>query len=112
MSFIYLSSPYSHEDPVTRTVRFHAALQKAATLMAQGHVVYSPIAHSHPISQYLPKENCVDHEFWMAQDLPLLRLASKLVVLRIPSWEASRGVGVEVKEAERLGIPVEYIDEH
>lgn len=109
MSFsIYLASPYSSDDPMVRAERYEAACKKAAELMQMGFSVFSPIAHSHPISAHLPPERVVDHEFWMGQDLPILDSAERLYVLMLPGWVTSRGIAREVEEARRLGIPVVY----
>ena len=46
----------------------------------------------------------------MRQDLAILQAAERLVVLRLPGWERSRGIAREIQEATRLSIPVEYMD--
>jgi hypothetical protein len=109
MSFTYLASPYSHPDAEVRIHRFMGACRAAAYLMRQGEAVFCPIAHSHPI-EYHCFEQPENGEFWKAQDLPLLRAASKLVVLMLDGWLQSSGIRWEIAEAERLGLPVEYLD--
>ena len=107
---IYLASPYSHPLPAVRDLRFRMACDFAARLMAAGDVVYSPIAHSHPIAEYLPPERTLDHDFWMAMDLPVLERADKVLVLRLQGWERSRGVAAEIKHATAKRVPVEFAD--
>lgn len=107
---VYLASPYSHADPSVREERYRAAKKKAAELMQAGHVVFCPIAHSHPIAEDLPEEFVVNHEFWMTQDLPILRAAERVCVLMLPGWMASLGVRRELEEARKHGIRVEYIN--
>jgi len=46
----------------------------------------------------------------MAQDLPILACASRLIVLRLDGWDRSRGVTKEIEFAAERGIPVEFID--
>jgi hypothetical protein len=48
--------------------------------------------------------------FWKTQDLPILNHATRLVVLRLPGWEESEGVGAEIAFAKMLRIPVDYAD--
>jgi hypothetical protein len=108
MSYVYLASPYTHQDRAIRLLRHRAAVKKAAHLMLEGHTVFCPIAHSHDIGLFLDKP--VDHEFWMRQDIPLLANASKLLVLRLDGWSSSKGVYEEITYAEAHGIPVEYLD--
>ncbi|MCP4786572.1 MAG: DUF1937 family protein [Fuerstiella sp.] len=47
---IYLASPYSHSDANIREKRFRDVCRTAARLMRNGDVVFSPIAHGHPIA--------------------------------------------------------------
>jgi hypothetical protein len=62
---IYLASPYSHPDPAVRQERYEAVCQAAAELISRGHIVFSPVAHSHTIATYgLPG----DWEFWQRTD--------------------------------------------
>ena len=110
MSFIYLAAPYSHPLPAVRELRFHQANAAAAWLMSQGHVVFSPISHSHPIAAYLTAEMLMDHEFWMAQDLGILALASLMIVLQVSGWEKSKGVVAEIEHAKKHGINTTYLE--
>lgn len=105
MSYIFISSPYTHPDPDVRQARYVAVAEYAATLMRSRIAVYSPIVHSHHLVGFgLPD----DHEFWMRQCLPMVRTASWLHVLQIDGWRESRGVTAEIAFAENLRIPVRY----
>jgi nucleoside 2-deoxyribosyltransferase len=73
---IYLASPYSHPDPAVRQCRFELACMAAARRMERGLIVYSPIAHSHPIEQFMAQQQ--SHEFWMDQCMALLRRADSM----------------------------------
>lgn len=113
MKLTYLASPYSHPDDAVRQDRFELACVAAAKLMMAGEVVFSPIAHSHSIETLgMPKlgGDIPKYDFWMAQDLPILSLASKLVVLKLDGWKTSRGVWREITHAIENGIPVEYME--
>jgi hypothetical protein len=76
--------------------------------MAKGEVVFSPIAHSHSIEIQGGGETTGD--FWLKQDLEILKRCDKLVVYRLDGWDHSRGIAKEVAFAEEIGLPVEYID--
>ena len=102
----YLASPYSHADEDVREARFHMACRAAAQLM-QTSEVFCPIAHSHPIE--LKMNGRPDHDFWMRQDIAILRKCDRLVVLCLPGWDQSKGVNEEIHLAHRLGLPVEYM---
>ena len=104
---IYLASPYSHPDPAVREARFEAACKAAAGILREGGIVFSPIAHSHHIAKYgLPPEL----GFWLRIDRAILAHCSAVHVLMLPGWRESKGVEAEIMEAERLGIPVEYME--
>ncbi len=103
---VYLASPYSDPDPVVRQARYDAACRAAAWLIRQGHLVFSPIAHTHGISRYgLPG----DWKFWERHDRRMLQCCDRLVVLTLDGWRQSRGVQAEVAIARKLGKPVGYL---
>ena len=104
---IYLASPYSHPDESVRQARFEAACRAAADLVRQGLVVFSPIAHSHPIAVqgHLP----VDWDFWQGECEPFVRVCESVLVLQLEGWEDSRGVQAEIALAKELGKCVEFI---
>ena len=115
MSLIYLAIPYSVWDTEKS---FDVANKVAADLMQQGHTVFSPISHSHPIQKELP-ESCWNHDFWMNQDLPILRLCDKLYVVVIRSYNGvkvdggallkkSRGCNQEIDLFIELNKPITY----
>lgn len=102
---IYLASPYSHPDAKVRQQRFEAVCKKAAELMLAGHNVFSPVAHSHPISLHLG--NSLENQFWLRQDITfLIKWADEMWVLTLDGWKESKGIEVETKVANRKGLPV------
>jgi hypothetical protein len=107
--YTYLCSPYTHADPAVMDRRYQSACKHAARMMMQGEVVFSPIAHSHPIAAHLPPGGATDGLFWKDQDMPILRHASKLAVLMLDGWRESKGVAWEMEAARQIGLPIEYI---
>mgnify|MGYP002782450901 CR=1 FL=1 len=104
---IYLASPYAHPDPRVRERRFQEACRASAALLRAGVVVFSPIAHSHPIANYgLP----TDWEFWSQVDREYLARCDLLAVLTIPGWRESVGVQAELQIANELGIRIIYLN--
>lgn len=108
MSFVYLASPYTPTGTESIADRVDAAAKYAAKLMQQGYSVFSPIVHSHYVADHLDESLRLDHEFWMQQDLAILRSAAKVVVLKLPGWERSRGIARELEAAKAVNIPVEF----
>ena len=104
---IYLASPYSHPDRVVRKWRYELACKVAALLMRDGHLVYSPIVHSHPLTRFrLPAE----WDYWRRLDEEMLRRCDALAVLRLPGWEQSVGVQAELALAKELGLKSGYVE--
>jgi hypothetical protein len=91
-----------------KELRFFQGCTAAASLMQQGYVVFSPIAHSHAV-----ETNGMDKletgDFWLDQDLVVLSKCDKVIVLMLPGWEYSRGVKREVEFAKKNNIEVEYL---
>lgn len=105
---IYLASPYSHPDAAIRQQRFENACDAAAILMRDGKVVFSPIAHTHPIA--VRNELPLGWEFWEAFDRTFVERCDSLCVLMLPGWEQSRGVMGEIAIAEELCKPVTFME--
>lgn len=106
---IYLAIPYCYNPAES----FSLANKVSAILMAQGHVVFSPISHSHPIADHLPDKLRFSHDFWMKQDLPILAKCDALYVVvngenGMSLIENSRGCQEELKFAEENGITIKY----
>ena len=106
MKKIYLACPFSDLDKSVQENRFEAANRKAAEFMDWGHIVFSPISHSVPINKYLSPK---DLNFWLRQDLPMLKMCDELWVLALPGWVDSEGVRAEMEHAKIHKIPVRIL---
>jgi len=103
---IYLASPYSHHDAHVRLYRFEEACRAAAALLKAGLVVFSPIAHSHPIAKYgMP----TSWDFWSQVDREYLARCDVLAVLTLAGWRDSVGVQAEMVMARELLLPVVFV---
>lgn len=105
---IYLASPYSHPDKTVEEKRFRDVCILAGMLMEAGNVVFSPIAHGHPISLHykLP----TDWKYWKMFATEYIKRSDKIMVAMMPGWKESVGVTAEIAIAEELGIPVFYME--
>ena len=105
---VYLASPYSHLDPEVMERRFLDVCKVAAKLMSEGVFVFCPIAHTHPmaVAGNLPRE----FDFWEKYDRVVLGQCKKLIVVKMPGWDISKGVQAEINIATEIGIPVEYME--
>lgn len=98
---IYLAAPYSAPTVEEREERFITANKAAAWLMQRGHIVFSPISHSHPIAHHIG--NHLSHDFWLEQDFAFLVWADQLMVMKEPGWDKSKGIKLEIEEWKKLG---------
>ena len=101
---IYLACPYSHPDPKVRESRFRAVNEYAAELLREGHLVFSPISHSHPIAVQcdLP----TDHDFWREWNRTFIKWCDVLYVAALDGWLQSKGVQWEIARAKSTGKEV------
>lgn len=101
-SLIYLAAPYSDPDPAVSQRRFELINVAASYMMRQGLRVFSPISHSHPIAMAggLP----TGWEYWEAYDSAILSTCWAFVVLMLPGWHLSVGVGGETNIARNLQL--------
>lgn len=104
MTVWYLASPYTKYRRGPR-VAFYDAAEAAGKLTAAGLVVYSPIAHSHPIATFGDLD-ALDGAFWERVNRPMMRALHGLIVLHLEGWEDSAGVAVEIAEFGRMRKPV------
>lgn len=104
---IYLASPYSHPTPAVKEQRFQGVLKAAADLMAQGEIVFSPIAHCHPIAVTFGVPG--NWEYWEKYDKAFIEVCDRFIILKLEGWETSVGVEAERKYAASLGKNIEFI---
>lgn len=110
---IYLASPYSSEFADITERRVRQVESAAAHLIEKGHLIFSPIVHSHPIadqvsfsSQNVPGAMSP----WMKYDHAMIDKSDELWVLMLPEWEKSLGVANEIEYALSQGKTVRYIE--
>jgi nucleoside 2-deoxyribosyltransferase len=110
---IYLAIPYTFNPERS----FRIANKITADLMSKGHVVFSPISHSHAIADHLPEALRTDSDWWMNQDLPFVEWCDWVYVVSIGQSgldliEDSKGVQMEITHANMHRKPVKIIDYH
>jgi len=106
---IYVASPYSSPDLSLMELRYEAARAYTFLHIAKGLAIYSPITMCHHMTG-LKDEATGDFGFWMAHDLNMVSWSTAVHVLKLTGWKASVGVKAEIAHAEKLGIPVLYVD--
>jgi hypothetical protein len=112
-SLIYLASPYSSPDPSVIEDRLEQVQKATAKLINEGHLVFSPIVHSHPIA-HLVNFAPIHHgdgelSGWMKYDFAMIDKCDELWVLTLKGWTKSRGVMAEIEYADLAGIPISFV---
>ena len=108
---IYLAIPYSFNPLFS----FRIANKITAKLMSEGHVVFSPISHSHPVAAYLPDNLRTDSNWWMNMDLPFVEWADEIHVVCIGDLGSvliaeSKGVQMELAHAKLHNKEIKIYD--
>lgn len=89
----YLASPYSRA-PGGIVRAWADACTAAGQMILQGHAVYSPIAHTHPIAMHAHIDP-LDHERWMKRDAAMMERCDELWIVKMPGWNESVGIAIE-----------------
>jgi len=91
---VYLSGPITKGD---RDANFRQAADAHKALMAAGFAVLNPM-----LTMRLPGAFAIEHDTWIANDLPWVAVAD--AVLRLPG--ESKGADIECEHALIHGVPV------
>jgi hypothetical protein len=106
--YFYLGTPYSLY-PEGLDKAFEDACKVAGYLLRQGVSLYCPIAECHPIAKAMgfnPREGT----FWKDALKDKLDASCGLIVVRLPTWETSRGLEHEIRETRRQKKPLVFMD--
>lgn len=103
--YLYIASPYTHDDPMIRQRRYEKALDFTAWLAKTYRMWgFSPIVHSHWMTVNLDMPVPID--FWADWDRCMIRTSVGLVVLQIDGWGISKGIDIEIAYAREIGKPM------
>ena len=100
---IYLAIPYTGNEEYA----FRLSTIIAAELSLRREVVYSPITHSHPMTQF--RDMPGDWDFWGEMDRQFISRSYRMYVIQADGWKQSIGVQAEIEIADRYHVPVEYL---
>lgn len=106
-SYWYLASPYS-KHPLGIDGAFNEVCLAAGLLVKAGVSVFSPIAHTHPIALAAGIDP-LSHDIWLAADRAFMDAASGILVLAVPGWRESFGVGHEREVFRAAGKPEIFV---
>ena len=100
---LYLACPYTHDDPAVREYRFRMATLKAAELISEGNIVFSPLTMTVPMEKMagLPQT----FSYWKRLNFAFIDWCEEMRILNIEGVENSEGVQGEIQYAESIGRP-------
>ncbi len=104
---IYLATNYSDPDPAIQQRRYERVTKYAAHLVRGGHMVISPITHSHPIAI---QGTAHDFPFWKKWNLQLLSICDRFIAFHQNGWECSAGLEYEKEIAQTMKMIIETVD--
>ena len=103
--YIYLASPFSHPDPEKRKERVARIAKITAGLIAEGHIVFSPVAYTAEIQKYADPP-----AGWYRFTLRQLAACTHLRVVKLEGWQESEGIKKEIAFAMGRGMPITYME--
>lgn len=103
---IYLASPYSHPEPLTRYERYILTLAYTHACLRRGEVIFSPIVYGHQFAEMGLAQT--DFQHWRSFNEAMLLKSGAVRVLKLDGWEQSEGVKAEMIFARKHGIPVSF----
>lgn len=106
--YIYVATPYTNYKHGHASAAYDAA-STTAELVKLGYRAFSPIVHGHQLS-VIGRIDPMDGDLWKNIDKAFVDAASACVVVKLDGWEESSGVSHEIKEFEKAGKPIVYID--
>jgi hypothetical protein len=114
---IYLAGPYSNDAPRDpkgkasadkRLARFNAITEAARRFVEKDKIIYSPLTMTHPIDVRMKHDP--GSAFWVSFDEAFMAHCSRLIVLKLPGWDASAGIIREIKFFRDRGIEPEWCE--
>jgi hypothetical protein len=105
---IYVASPYTDLDESVRGQRYREVRDYIGQLYESDLIAYSPICHCHPIAEEFSLPT--DWAFWAEMDERILSVCTCVHVLMLDGWKDSQGIKSELSIAEKMGLPVVYIE--
>lgn len=102
-----MATPYS-KYPTGIMAAFADACVAAGALLTRGELVYSPIAHTHPIAVNANIDP-LNHAIWLPFDAAMIARCDGCIVVMMPGWRESFGIAHELSEFAKANKPVRYL---
>ncbi len=102
---IYLAIQYSGNEIES----FKHANKFAGELMQEGHIVFSPISHTHPIAIECGLPG--GWEYWKKFDESFIDWCDEVWIADFGNWQKSKGVVAEIEIAEKFNKKVKFVEQ-
>ena len=102
---IYLAAPLGHQDASVRIDRLGSVNRYCCHLIGQRVLVFSPLSLGASLD-----EGAISNSVWYALGLQMLARCDEMRILALDGWNESVGVGLELRYARQLSIPVSLVD--
>jgi hypothetical protein len=106
---IYVAAPYTHADLNVVKQRMLVFANVMAKLIADGEHPVSPLMN-HFLTDYVETSFPLTWDYWQEYSLALLKNCTEMYVITVDGWDQSTGVRAEIEMAERMLIPVTYLN--
>ena len=103
MSYWYMATPY-RAYPHGLETAFDAACRYAAAFTDASVMVYSPIAHTHPIAKHTLL--APDADEWVKIQEIFMIPAKGMILVQMAGWERSSGIAAEIKFFRTRNAPI------
>ena len=102
---IYLAAPLGHRNLSVRASRFDGANRYFVHLVRERKLVFSPLS----LGASLDAAD-FSNSVWYALGLQFLARCDEMRILALDGWEESVGVGLEIRYARQLRIPIYIVN--
>ena len=102
----YLANPYTHADPEVMKARKVAVTAVLEQYTLQGRPAMNSVAYTASMQVY----GVCPPQGWYHYDLGFLLGCESLTLLKLPGYEDSYGVQLELSTANILGIPIHELE--
>ena len=102
---IYLAAPLGHRNPSVRAGRFESANRYFGYLVRERNLVFSPLSLGSSLDA-----TDFPNSVWYALGLQFLARCDEMRILALDGWEESVGVGLEIRYARQLRIPIYVVN--
>jgi hypothetical protein len=106
--FFYLASPFTHYRDGPQAAA-QAICRVASRLWLHDVPFFCPIAHCYALGLY-GNVDMMAHEKWMRHDRPFMLAAYAMILVRLPGWDESVGIGQEEDYFSSAGKLRIYLD--